>query len=126
MTKQPFQPSAYEASLLLLHLLRARDEEKESALTRFRVSELTLKRICCRPRLHPPFFAELQDWMFRAGWALFFADRSYGVIKLESVEAWTRLGSKRIRSDLDEVAKGSFDFAPLAASVSLTPPEQDD
>jgi hypothetical protein len=126
MTNQPFQPTAYEASLLLLHLLHTRDEERENALSRFRLSELTLKRICCRPRLHSAFFAELQDWMLRAGWALFFADRSYGVIRLESVEAWTRLGSKRIKDDLARVAAGRFDFAPLTSLAIREMPEQDD
>ncbi len=64
--------------------------------------------------------------MLRAGWALFFADRSYGVVKLDSVEAWTRLGSKRIRDDLERVAAGTFDFAPLAALAARELPPQDD
>jgi hypothetical protein len=123
---EPFRPTPFQASLLLLHLLQTRDEEKDGALSRFRVSELTLKRICCRPRLPDEFLAELQDWMLRAGWALFFADRSYGVIKLEAVEAWTRVGSKRIRDDLARVAQGSFDFAPLASLVRRETSEQED
>jgi hypothetical protein len=123
----PIEPTPYEASLLIIHLLHTRDEEKESALTRFRLSELTLKRICCRPRLHPEFLSELQDWLLRAGWALFFADRSYGVIKLDAVDAWTRLGSKRIRADLDAVIKGNFDFKPVAARVDASKaPAEDD
>ena len=89
-------------------------------MTRFRVSELTLKRICGRPRLHAEFLTEMQDWLLRAGWALFFADRSFGMIKLEAVESWTWLGSKRIADELDAVAKGGFDFTPL---VQLAEPE---
>ena len=95
-------------------------------MTRFRVSELTLKRICGRPRLHPEFLIEMQDWLLQLGWAFFFAGRSYGMIKLVAVDSWTRLGSKRIADELDAVAKGSFDFAPLLKLAEPDLPAQDD
>lgn len=135
MPIEPFRPTAFQSALLLLRLRESRDEEKrgvktkaqeEKGMTRFRVSELTLKRICGRPRLHAEFLTEMQDWLLRAGWAFFFADRSFGMIKLEAVESWTRLGSKRIADELDAVAKGGFDFTTL---VQLAEPDllaQDD
>lgn len=119
-------PSPDQCALLLLHLLRMRDEEKGSELSRFSVSELTLKRVCVRPRLHAEFIVELQDELLRVGWALFYADRSYGVIKLSAVEAWTKIGSKRIRGDLDAVAEGRFDFKPLTTRVESTPEDSED
>ena len=129
----PFRPTAFQAALLLLRLRESRDQEKgktkdkeEKGMTRFRVSELTLKRICGRPRLHPEFLTEMQDWLLRAGWAFFFADRSFGMIKLEAVESWTRLGSKRIADELDAVAKGDFDFAPLRHLAEPSVSAQDD
>ncbi len=137
MPLKPFRPTAFQSALLLLRLCQAWDQEKEKTkprdrekkkdgTTRFRVSDLTLKRICCRPRLHPEFLIEMQDWLLRAGWAFFFADRSYGMIKLEAVESWTRLGSKRIRDELDTVAKGDFDFAPLLQLAETNSSAQDD
>jgi hypothetical protein len=133
MNTEPFRPTAFQAALLLLRLREARDEEKEKTkdkeekgMTRFRVSELTLKRICGRPRLHPEFLTEMQDWLLRAGWAFFFADRSFGMIKLEAVESWTRLGSKRIADELDAVAKGDFDFVPLLQLADADLSAQDD
>ena len=135
MPLEPFRPTAFQSALLLLRLRESRDEEKkknktkdkeEKGMTRFRVSELTLKRICGRPRLHPEFLTEMQDWLLRAGWAFFFADRSFGMIKLEAVESWTRLGSKRIADDLDAVAKGDFDFAPLLQLAETDLSAQDD
>ena len=135
MPVEPFRPTAFQAALLLLRLRELRDEEKnktktkdkkEKGMTRFRVSELTLKRICGRPRLHPEFLTEMQDWLLRAGWAFFFADRSFGMIKLEAVESWTRLGSKRIADELDAVAKGDFDFAPLLQLAETDLSAQDD
>jgi hypothetical protein len=119
-------PNADECALLVLHLRQSREEEKEKPLSRFRLSELTLKRICCRPRIHEDFFLTLQDSLLRMGWALFYADRSYGVISLDAVEAWTRLGSKRIRAHLDAVANGKFDFAPLAGLAVRAQEETDD
>jgi hypothetical protein len=138
MSKEPFRPTAFHSALLLLRLHELRDEEKKNKtktkdteekkvqVTRFRVSELTLKRICGRPRLHAEFLTEMQDWLLRAGWAFFFADRSYGMIKLEAVETWTRLGSKRIADELDAVAKGGFDFAPLVHLAEPKSSVQDD
>lgn len=125
MVAPQYQPDVFECALLLLRLREARDQEREisedKGMSRFRVSELTLKRICNRPRLHPEFLLELQDALLRAGWALFFADRSYGVVKLSAVDNWTRLGSKRIRDELDAVAKGDFDFKTL---LHLAEPDQ--
>jgi hypothetical protein len=138
MSIEPFRPTAFHSALLLLRLHELRDEEKRNKtkakdtyekkmqVTRFRVSELTLKRITCRPRLHPEFLIEMQDWLLQAGWAFFFADRSYGMIKLEAVETWTRLGSKRIADELDAVAKGAFDFAPLIQLAERDLSAQDD
>ena len=135
MPIEPFRPTAFQSALLLLRLRESRDEEKEKTkkkdkdekgMTRFRVSELTLKRICGRPRLHAEFLTEMQDWLLRSGWAFFFADRSFGMIKLEAVESWTRLGSKRIADELDSVAKGDFDFAPLLQLAEPDLSAQDD
>jgi hypothetical protein len=135
MSMEPFRPTAFESALLLLRLRESRDEEKEKTkkkdkeekgMTRFRVSELTLKRICGRPRLHPEFLTEMQDWLLRAGWVMFFAGRSFGVIKLDAVETWTRLGSKRIADELDSVAKNEFDFGPLLHLAEADLSAQDD
>jgi hypothetical protein len=136
MPLEPLRPTAFQSALLLLRLRESRDQEREKTktkdkekkdmTTRFRVSELTLKRICGRPRLHPQFLTEMQDWLLQAGWAFFFADRSYGMIKLEAVETWTRLGSKRITDDLKLVAKGEFDFASLRHLADTGLPVQDD
>jgi hypothetical protein len=136
---EPFRPTAFESALLLLNLHKSRDDEKknktktketeqktEQGMTRFRVSELTLKRISGRPRLHPEFLIEMQDWLLRAGWAFFFAGRSFGMIKLDAVETWTRLGSKRIADELDQVVKGDFEFGPLLRLAEAHLSAQDD
>ncbi len=74
MSIEPFRPTAFQSALLLLRLHELRDQEKKNktkmkdmeekkaaqGMTRFRVSELTLKRISRRPRLHPEFLTEMQ------------------------------------------------------------------
>ena len=68
--------------------------EKESArgttVSRFRMSETTFKRLAIRKRIPPEFLAEVQEWLFDAGWSLFFTGSTYAMIKSESVEGWDR------------------------------------
>ena len=124
MQGEPNIPTAFQCCLLVRRLVESWNEDRKTKATRFRISELTLKRVCCRPRLDAAFLLELQDYLLRAGWALFYAGRSYALIKLDSVEAWPRPGSKRIRTDLESVVKGEFDFSRL---ISLfEPAEQSD
>lgn len=113
--REPFIPSPFQCCLLIRRLVESWNEDRGTKATRFRVSDLTLKRVCCRPRLDAAFVLDLQDYMIRAGWALFYVGRSYALIKLDSVEKWPRPGSKRIRNDLESVARGEFDFSTLAA-----------
>jgi hypothetical protein len=132
---EPFQPTAFQAALLVLRLRQSREEEKvgsratgtkQPGMTRFRISEATLRRLCGRPRLHPAFLTEVQDWLLRAGWVMFFTGRSFGIIELDSVESWTRLGSKRISNELAAIAKGEFDFTPLLKLADAEGPAEDD
>jgi hypothetical protein len=57
---------------------------------------------------------EVQDWLLQLGWAFFWCGDSFGLIETDTTNDWTRLGSKRISDDLDEVAEGQFDFERLA------------
>jgi hypothetical protein len=109
----PYLPSASEAALLLLLLAESKETElgKEKKITRFRVSEGTLKRVCLRARITSGFLEELQEWLLVAGWALIFAGSTYALIRVTAVEGWTRLASKRIAAELESVKKGKFDFA---------------
>jgi hypothetical protein len=54
---------------------------------------------------------EVEEWLFRAGWALFYAGTTFGLVKTESVEGWPRATSKELEAELDEVVRGQFDFA---------------
>jgi hypothetical protein len=128
---RPHKPSALEGALLILGLAEAKEanrrgepngeepgdeasgEAARPRLRRFRVSETTLKRVLGRQRIPLDYLAEVQEWLLDAGWALFFAGSSYAMIRSSSVEGWTRLSSKLIKTELDEVSRGQFKFETL-------------
>jgi hypothetical protein len=127
-------PNPSEAAILLLLLVVSREEEASKGkphlkkITRFRVSEGTLKRVWVRERISSGFLEEVQEWLLIAGWALIFAGTTYAMIKVTAVEGWTRLASKRIAAELEAVKKGKFDFASqqhLLTSVDLNGDDDD-
>jgi len=112
-----YKPDPLEAALLTLRLVEAKDKERKKAsgepMTRFRLSETTLKRLWLRKRLERDFMVQVEEWLLEAGWALFFAGSTYAMIKVASVEGWTSLTSKQIEDELENVARGKFDFGRL-------------
>jgi hypothetical protein len=109
----PHKSNALEGSLLALKLVDAKEQESGGKITRFRVSETTLKKLWGRKRIPIEYLLEVQEWLLDAGWALFFAGSTYAMIKVASVEGWARLGSKRIEDDIKQVSRGEYDFNKL-------------
>lgn len=102
---RPYQPDAMECAILLLLLLGPQER------TRARLAEITLKRLWSRHRLRDEFLREVQDWLFRAGWALFYAGTTFAIVKTKAVEGWPRVTSKDLGAALTKVARGQFDFS---------------
>jgi hypothetical protein len=114
----PRLPNAQECGIVLLRLIELRNQDPGST-TRVRLSELTLRRLWGRHRLDRDFVEEVQEWLLRGGWTLFFAGTTYAAIKTSAVLNWSRLSSKRLLEDLgtDDVRiiqDGGFDFAKHA------------
>ncbi|HKF10835.1 MAG TPA: hypothetical protein VKB89_19255 [Xanthobacteraceae bacterium] len=101
---RPYQPDALECAILLLLLMQPKER------TRARVAEITLKRLWQRRRLGDEFLREVQEWLFRAGWALFYAGTTFGLVRTKSVEGWPRVTSKDLEAELEKVVRGRFDF----------------
>ena len=76
-------------------------------------SQLRQQRIFKRQRISPELLVEVQEWLFRAGWVLFFTGTTYAVVKTEVIDGWGRISSKRIGEDLVKVGRGEFDFKSL-------------
>jgi hypothetical protein len=109
-SKRPHQPDAQQCAILLVLLVQTKEGESGKEYSRIRVAEITLKRLWVRHRLDDEFLREVQEWLFRAGWALFYAGTTFALVQSRSVEGWPRISSKRLSDTLKEVAEGTFDF----------------
>ena len=112
----PRLPNAQECAILLLHLIEVRGDSQP--VNRVRLSELTLKRLWSRNRLSSEFLEEVQEWLSRGGWSLFFAQNTFAAIKTSAVQNWVRVSSKLIADDLDLVERGEFDFQKYLHLIS--------
>jgi hypothetical protein len=108
-------PSARETALLILHLVKSRAGELEGRdISRARISQTTVRKLCGRSEVPLQFINEVQTILLAAGWCFFCASHShYALIKAKAVEGWARISSKRIKLDLDYACRGKFDFDAL-------------
>src|SRR5262249_27612712 len=104
-TKRASWPDERQCAMLIAHLLASKQRElpRKREITRARLSEITLQRLFRRRRISPELLADVQEWLFRVGWVLFFAGSTYAVIKMTVIDGWGRISSKRIGEDLEKV-----------------------
>jgi hypothetical protein len=105
-SERAYQPTPRECAMLLLGLIEAKRTEAGKDVTRTRLSEATLRRLWCRSRITTEFVHEVQEWLFMAGWVLFFAGSTYAMINARVVDAWMRISSKRMAKDIADVQRG--------------------
>ena len=117
------RPDERQCAMLIVHLLEAKQEglPGDREVTRARLSEITIQRLFKRQRISPEFVAEVQEWLFRVGWVLFFAGTTYAVVKMKVVDGWGRISSKRIQRDLEKAGTGEFDFDTLEPLLLVEP-----
>jgi hypothetical protein len=97
--------------MILLSLKERGDRRKDGKpLTRARFSRLTLKRLCQRQTITQPWIDRVNEPLMAAGWVLIDAGTTYGAVKVNVVENWPRASSKNLRSILDQVKSGTFNF----------------
>lgn len=106
---RPRLPDAQECALLLLRLLEIRNAES-AAVSRVRLSELTLRRLWQRDRIGRELIEEIQEWLSRGGWSLFYARTTYAAVRTSAVLSWARVSSKRMADELNQIRNGEFDF----------------
>ena len=109
------RPNERQCAMLIAHLLATKQNEAEDKreVTRARLSEITLQRLFKRRRISPELLVEVQEWLFRAGWVLFFAGTTYAVVKIKVIDGWRRISSKRIGEELERVGREEFDYDSL-------------
>jgi len=103
--------SAQECALILLLVLEMKNEATPG-VSRVRLSELTLRRLWGRNRISRELIEEIQEWLWRAGWSLFYARTTYAAVKTSAVLSWSRVSSKRLVEELQQIRDGTFDFGP--------------
>jgi hypothetical protein len=113
-----YMPDARECALLLLRLIEAKADGAKP-LSRFRVAEISLRRMWGRQRITQEFIGDVNDWLFRAGRVLFFTGSSYGVISISVVESWSGLTSKLISTETSQALAGKYDFTVLEDLLSV-------
>ena len=121
-----YQPTPRECAMLLLRLIEAKQTEAGKDVTRTRLSEGTLRKLWCRGRLTTEFVHEVQEWLFMAGWVLFFSGSTYAMINARVVDAWMRVSANRMATEIADVQHAKFDFARLEHLLIRTEEAADD
>jgi len=106
--------------MLIAYLLKKKNEEGGRDVTRAQLSPSTLQRLLGRRSVSPQLLTEIGEWLLRAGWVLFFAGTTYAIVRLDVVQGWNRVSSKRIRDDIHKVGIGEFDFEALEGLLLAT------
>lgn len=102
-----------EAALLLLRSVQERGERRGKALTRARVSGVSLRTLWNRETLHREWLEQVNEWLLTAGWLLVDAGSTYAVVKTSVVENWPRVAHRHLEPELKQIANGEFDFDDL-------------
>jgi|SRR5215469_555746 len=95
-----YLPNAAEAATLTLCLGRDYAEEKGTRLTRFRISNRSLREISGRSHLRDVFLEEWAAALDQMGWKVIWCGDHNGLIRKDAIDGWSRLSSKRIASQL--------------------------
>jgi hypothetical protein len=101
---------ARQSAILVLRSIELRNADRRNPMTRAQFTLPMLRRLWNRPRLSAEFLEQVSIWLAVAGWCFFNAGPTYAAIRMSAVKNWPRLGTTRIADELDQVAKGKFQF----------------
>ena len=80
--KSLYKPDPRECALLTLALVRSKEEGATGRSTSLRLAPITLARLWGRHRISDQLLAEINEWLFGWGYALFFAGTTYAIAKI--------------------------------------------
>src|SRR5262249_24366888 len=115
-----------QAAIVILTVLKTYAERRPRRVSRVRISDLTLRRLLGRPRLTREFLAEVEDYLWQAGWCLFGGIETYALIRTDAVGSWARVSSMRFPEILDALENGKFDFDGGASLLHPINEEEDE
>lgn len=120
-----YKPDPRECALLLLWLISLKEQEGGREYPRLRVSSITLKRLWIRRRLDQRLVEQVTEWLLEAGRVLIDAGSTYAIAKTSAVEGWPRIASKRLSDEIDQVARGKFEFSEIEYLLEVDQPEDE-
>jgi hypothetical protein len=128
VNRRATRPTERQCAMLIVHLLATKKAETEREVTRARLSSVTVQRLFGRRQISAKFLGEVCEWLFPVGWVMFFAGTTYAVVKMDVVQGWGRISSKRIGDVIEKAGRGEFDFDPLEYLLlgSESPAEEED
>jgi hypothetical protein len=102
-----------ESALLLLRSVQERGDRRGKPLTRARVSGVSLRTLWNRETLTREWLDQVNEWLLSAGWLLVDAGSTYAIVRTSVIENWPRIASKHLEPELEQIAKGRFEFETL-------------
>jgi hypothetical protein len=121
------RPTGRQCALLILRLMQVREQEVDREVSRARISQNTLRRLCGRSQITNDLLLEVQEFLLAAGWALFCVGPTYfAIIKIKAIEGWSRISSNRIKDELTAVSHGKYDFEELEPMLISQEPSSSD
>ncbi len=99
--KKHYRPNATEVAKLTVYLVVAYDKEKSKNTSRFRISSKTLRIISGRAVLRDAFVEEWEDALYDLGWSMLRVGDCFALIRTNTIDDWSRIGSDRIRAVID-------------------------
>ena len=102
------RPNPRQASLFIVLCVSRYCQARGKATTRFRFTVSNFKKLCGRQRLRTEFILALEEELLELGWALVQTHNYYGVVRVEAVEKWARIATKRVSDELNNFAKGNL------------------
>ena len=94
------QRTSGQAAFLIRYVVYEREKELRHAISRARISQNGIRRLCGRSQLTPDFINEVQEALIGSGWALFPISYNYfAIVRLSNVNGWARISATRIHSE---------------------------
>lgn len=99
-----YLPNADDVAVLTIYLGCKYAQEKQTKLTRFRISNRSLRKIARRSHLREAFLDEWENALAARRWTVIRDGDNNAIIRKDAIDGWARISSKRISADLEGIS----------------------
>ncbi len=113
--------TAHQTALMILRLHQTHGEDSGRDLSRFRISRRTLTLISGRAQLRQSHIDETGYALRDFGWVMFEHGEHLCLLRMDRIDNWQRVASKRIRREVHQATNPdeAFDFEALERSLNV-------